>query len=99
MSPKLCLFGVLAKVEPFDLHLLAHLVQTRTHALANAVAKSLAACSAISVGAASKIVDFGLVLLFLVGKVGGDDGGLVVVVAAVEYVVDGVEDPLRAAHR
>src|ERR1019366_7848407 len=96
---KLRLFGMLAKVGAVDLHFLAHLMQAGTHALADAIAESLAAGSAIGGRAAAQIVNLDFVLFRLVGKVSSDDGGLVVVVAAVENVVDGVEDPLGAAHR
>ena len=41
------LLGVLAEVGAFDLDLLAHLVQTRAHAFADAIAQGLAARGAL----------------------------------------------------
>src|SRR5664279_2136770 len=88
VAAKLRLFGMLAKVSTLDLHLLAHLMQARAHALADAIAQGLPSRGAIGIRAAPEIVHFRLVLFLFVGKVGGDDGGLVVVVAAVENVID-----------
>src|SRR5208283_2081433 len=99
VTSKLGLLRMQAEIGPFDLDFLAHLMQSRAHTLADSVTQRFAPRGAIGGRVAARVMNLELVLLLYVWEVGSDDGGLVLVVTAVEDVVDSVEDPLGAAHR
>ncbi len=77
----------LAKILARHLHADAHLGEAGAHAVADAVAEGLLAGGALGIGFRSAAGR-------QIGIIGGDDGGLLVVVARVEDEGDGIPDPL-----
>src|SRR6185312_12399182 len=96
-SAEICALDALAEVRSIHLHHTAHFMQTGAHTFGDAIAQRFIAGSVAGRlrSRPSEVLHFPR---RKVGKISGDDGGLPLVITAVQDMANGVPYPFRWLH-